>query len=133
MFHNTLGTLDFNTTKVAFSENAVETFEGPSLTGGVDHVWVGYDHRYSHTGRSVVDPLNENNHVLQFDSTHSWTDIYSPMYNVAESGVEGSVVVKFRYLSMVSGRGGGCIGYALNNWQRYWVWCDSPHRYVFKG
>jgi len=124
-FHNTLGTLEYNTTKLSFSEYPVETFEGPSLTGGTDNVWVGYDHRYSPTGRAVEDPLDGNNHVLQFDSSHSWTDIYSPLFNAAESDIEDSIVVKFRYLSMVSGRGGGCIGYSGTDWSRVWVWCDS--------
>ena len=118
------GMLGFN--KTVDEDFSYETFEGPSLIGGLDQTWVGryFDH---HNGKVSLDPLADNNHVLHFPEASWNSEFYSiPIKN---EDVEGnSYAVKFRFLSMnPSAR--GCIGYvdasrtSLNT--QTWVLCES--------
>merc|ERR1711957_132493 len=68
------GLLEFNKT-VTKSVFSYETFEGLSLRGGYDHVWVGDSDSDPHMGRVVFDPtLNATdgikNHVLTLEREH---------------------------------------------------------------
>ena len=119
-----LGVLEFNHTLVE-TELAFETFEGPSLKGGLDNKWIG---RYlnSHNGRTTLDPLVQNNHVLHFPRPTWNGEFFSePIRNVDQDG--NPYVVKFRYLGSES-LAGGCIGYhdatrTLN--AQTWGLCDG--------
>ena len=123
-----LGSLNFNKTSIEEKEFSVETFEGPSLLGGLDNTWVG---RYfdSHSGRSTNDPLENDNHVIHFLET-SWNgDFFS--LPVSNRDVNGNPrAVKFKYLGLTTSSG-GCIGYVdadrdyLNT--QTWVLCDDSN------
>ena len=58
------GNLQYNRTSsdIAFSH---ETFEGPSLAGGLDNEWVGRQYTNAYGGYVVVDPKDSTNHVFQ--------------------------------------------------------------------
>ncbi len=119
-----LGTLQFNITsnEEGFS---FDTFEGPSLNGGLDNQWVG---RYfgRHNGEVVEDPLLAGNNVLYFQTSAWNAEFFSPIVQNL-NGVE-NLVVKFRYYSTTD-RAGGCIGYvdasisSLNS--QTWSLCDD--------
>ena len=118
-----LGVLEFNRTLIE-EEFSFETFEGPSLVGGLDHVWVGRYFGYQNS-KVVIDPLMEGNHVIHFPTT-SWNgEFFSPP---AKNEDLDGCVVKFRYLSLNSATR-GCIGYvdaersSLNT--QTWALCDG--------
>lgn len=119
-----LGTLGFNKTS-EIPEFSFETFEGPSLIGGLDNKWVGRDFN-SHNGKATLDPLVADNHVLHFPTAYWNGDFFSQsVQNKDSSG--NPYVVKFKYLSLDSS-GNGCIGYVdaartyLNT--QTWSLCD---------
>ena len=101
-----------------------ETFEGPSLIGGLDNTWVGRDYSsFTEYGEVVKDPTSQTNHV------------YHPLY----SGVgrffspsvssSGNTMVKFQYYSTVD-NAGGCIGYTTDYdrlFTQIWMYCDAPN------
>ena len=68
------GILEFNAT-VTENEFSFETFEGMSLQGGLDNVWVGRDF-YAHNGEVVSDPQDSSNHVLYFPSSLWYSDFF---------------------------------------------------------
>ena len=103
-----LGILEFNKT-LQEEPFVFETFEGPSLTGGLDNKWVGRSFR-DHNGNITTDPFDVDNHVLHFDFSNRNAYFYSPVVN--NTGINGQpYVVKFRYLDFDSRRSGGHIGY----------------------
>jgi hypothetical protein len=127
------GLLEFNKTlsKVEFS---FETFEGPSLVGGLDNAWVG--RRFgSHNGKSTLDPINADNHVLHFPVATWIGEFFStPVQNLDPEGK--SNVVKFKYLGLVPSAG-GCIGYidaaSTTLTSPTWVLCDDGNVMEAKG
>ena len=119
-----LGELNFNKTS-SQTEFTFDTFEGPSLVGGLDNNWVG-SYFGPHNGKATSNPIGYG-HVLHFP-TASWNgDFYSPIIHNADSD-GNAYVVKFRYMSDIN-RAGGCIGYVdasrsyLNSQQ--WALCDD--------
>ncbi len=105
--HSESGILEFNKTSVTKRGFMMESFEGPSLVGGLDNTWIGNNFGF-HNGRVTVDPLNADNHVLTFPSSSTNGDFFSlPIYKNKDSR---PYVVKFRYLGFDSSPG-GCIGY----------------------
>lgn len=100
------GILEYN--KAPKMEFAAETFEGPSLLGGLDNEWVGRDF-YAHNGVATIDPLDQQNHVLHFPNRDWHGDFFSPIINNTDPNGD-NYVVKFRYLS-TENLAGGCIGY----------------------
>ena len=80
-----------------------ETFEGPSLVGGLDNVWVGRGFDFF-KGVIVKDPTNSNNHVLQ--PVFDWNGFfYSP--RILRSSAH---IVHYRFYATVDNT--GCyIGY----------------------
>ena len=122
---STVGVLEFNKTSEVMPFS-FETFEGPSLVGGLDNRWVGRESGY-HNGKTTLDPYSHENHVLHFP-THSITaDFYSEIIQNSDSNGNG-YVVKFRYLSTKSSSG-GCIGYMNGIITTItavsWVLCDG--------
>ncbi len=119
-----LGRLEFNrtSTEEAFS---FETFEGPSLRGGLDNRWVGAWFNY-HNGKVTDDPVLDGGHVLTFKATSSSADFFSPPVQNRDIS-NNPYVVKFRFFSSQA-RSGGCIGYVdasgyLNT--QTWKYCDD--------
>ena len=125
---SSLGRLNFNKTSIEEVEFSFETFEGPSLLGGLDNTWVG---RYfdPHNGKSTNDPLENDNHVLHFPEP-SWSGNFfsTPVNNRDVNG--NPRAVKFKYLGLLPSSG-GCIGYVdtdrtyLNT--QTWVFCDDSN------
>lgn len=114
-----LGSLEFNrtTSETFFS---YETFEGPSLNGGMDNRWVGKNY-HEYNAKAVVDPTESGNHVVHFPLTSYHGNFFSPPVQ------NGEVVVKFRYFSYQA-RSGGCLGYvdaAGPPSTQTWVLCDD--------
>ena len=99
-----------------------DTFEGPSLIGGFDNVWVGrkFD---DHNGKGVKDPIVSGNHVLHLTTTTGSGHLYSPIVALDSN----NHVVKFRYYSAENISAGGCIGYTPDSYPNgnAWIWCDS--------
>ena len=118
-----LGVLEFNRT-IAETEFSFETFEGPSLSGGLDNVWVGRDLR-SHNGKATLDPFSNDNHVIHFPRYSSNGEFFSePIQNLDQDG--NPYVVKFKYLGSESDAG-GCIGYvdaSSRTITQTWAFCD---------
>jgi len=116
---STHGILEYNRTAadVTFS---YETFEGPSLKGGLDNEWVG--RRFGDfLGETVEDPVVSGNHVFQ--PTHNGNGyFFSPIATRL-----GNTIVKFQYYAEAD-RSGGCIGYSASENVDYqtWVYCDFP-------
>ena len=125
---SSLGYLEFNRTAHQEQEFSFETFEGPSLVGGMDNTWVGRFFE-SHNGLAIPDPSENNsqNHVLTFRSAHWHGNFMSPSIQNKDSNGQ-PYVVKFRFRSTVA-NSGGCIGFVevprtyLNT--QTWVLCDS--------
>ncbi len=122
---STNGILEFNKTFVRpEGKFSFETFEGPSLRGGLDNRWVGHQFRRN-DGKITVDPLDGNNHALSFPTSTSTSSINffsEPIQNIDSNG--NRVVVKFRYLGMQSDAG-GCIGWASESTVSItWALCD---------
>ncbi len=121
------GILEFNKTHTGpEGEFSFETFEGPSLKGGLDNRWVGkfFD---TNNGKTTSDPLDSSNNVLHFPITSSESLFFSePIMNLNSNG--NSVVVKFRYLAFRTDRG-GCIGYQNGTSEfpntQTWAFCDN--------
>jgi len=119
------GRLEFNKTST-HTEFSSETFEGPSLKGGLDNTWVGrrFDENF---GVATVDPLDSINHVIHFPKEFYTGQFFSePITNGDENG--NPYVVKFRYLGNAL-YAGGCIGY-VDSSRLYldtqtWVLCDN--------
>ncbi len=117
-----VGRLEYNKTDIIESTFSFETFEGPSLNGGLDNRWVG---RYfnQHSAKAVVDPTDNQNHVVHFPQRGWHGEFFSPP---VQNGEE--VVVKFKFFSFQA-NSGGCIGYVdattttLNT--QSWVLCDD--------
>ncbi len=116
------GFLEFNKTHVGSEiEFSFETFEGPSLKGGLDNRWVG-KHSDTNNGKITTDPLDRNNHVLYFPNVE--LDFFSPRIQNLDSNGK-PVVVKFRYLAFQSDIAGGCIGYQTEETLPIkWQFCD---------
>ena len=117
------GVMEFNKP----SENSTfsyETFEGPSLNGGLDNKWVGRLFS-SHNGKTTLDPLVSNNHVLHFPVPYRIGDFFTqPIQNTDKNG--DPYVVKFRYLGIGSSTG-GCIGFidGSRTDTQSWAFCDG--------
>ena len=104
-----------------------ETFEGPSLIGGLDNTWVGRDYySFSAYGEVVKDPTSQTNHV------------YHPLYNSVgrffspSVSSAGNTMVKFQYYATVD-NAGGCIGYTTDYdrlFSQTWMYCDAPASYA---
>ncbi len=107
--------------KASFSQ---ETFEGPSLKGGLDNEWVGrYYRQYKSFGKVVVDPLDQNNHV--YLPSYDWQGrFYSPPHDKV-----GNTVVKFKfYATQEESR--ATIGYTTDEDRlvsQTWMYIDSRH------
>ena len=117
------GLLEFNRTSPD-KMFVFETFEGPSLIGGLDNTWVGNNFG-PHGGKATLDPLDVDNHVVHFPSSwHNGNFFSIPAENEDPAG--NPYVVKFRYLGSDS-LAGGCIGYvdAATTLTRTWVLCDT--------
>ena len=120
-----LGALEFNRTSevIPFS---FETFEGPSLVGGLDNIWVGREFGH-HNGKTTVDPFSHENHVLHFPAYSSNGDFFSQLIQNSDSN-GNSYVVKFKYLRTGSSSG-GCIGFhngiVTTLTTSTWVLCDG--------
>ncbi len=119
-----LGMLEFNKTSAATEGFIKESFEGPSLVGGMDNMWVGNGFG-PHNGEVTVDPLTTDNYVLRLSSYSSEGDFFSPPITNQDSGGK-PYVVKFRYLGFDSSAG-GCIGYAdaTSTLSQPWALCDT--------
>ena len=102
-----LGILEFNKT-LEEEPFVFETFEGPSLTGGLDNKWVGRSFK-PHNGNIATDPFDDDNHVLHFAFASNFAYFFSPVIDNTSNNGE-SYVVKFRYLGLGS-KSGGKIGY----------------------
>ena len=104
------------------TDSWVETFEGFSLNGGFDNIWVGR-YFYSHNGQTTLDPLAEDNHVLFLSTLSGHGDFFSPpVKNMDNDGKP--YAVKFKYLGIES-QAGGCIGYSeTTSAVKTWVFCD---------
>ena len=120
-----LGRLEFNKTSTE-QEFSFETFEGPSLRGGLDNRWVGA-HFGHHNAKVTDDPLLNNGHVLHF-KTYAWNgNFFSPPVQNLDTN-NNPYVVKFKFFS-TQDRSGGCIGYidashtTLNT--QSWRYCDD--------
>lgn len=120
-----LGSLQFNRTKTE-SHFLFETFEGPSLSGGLDNRWLGRNYN-EHNAKVVKDLTDSNNHVVHFPVPNWNGNFFSPpVQNGDSSG--NPYVVKFRYFATQSSAG-GCIGYydtertSLNS--QSWILCDD--------
>ena len=119
------GVLEFNKT-LSDVEFWFETFEGPSLVGGLDNTWIG--RRFgAHNGKATLDPINTANHVLHFPVATSLGEFFS--ISIQNADLAGKpYVVKFKYLGLVP-TAGGCIGYidaestSLTN--PTWTLCDD--------
>ncbi len=107
------------------SEFSKETFEGPSLMGGLDNEWVGRTFKsWTPFARVVEDPLSTSNHVLRPEKSNR-ARIFSP-----RATTSASTVIKFKYYGTKK-NAGGCIGYVdtavdeekLNS--ETWVYCDA--------
>ena len=121
------GILEFNKTFISTdSKFSFESFEGPSLKGGLDNRWVG---KIS-TPKTSTDPLDTNNHVLYFPKPGS--KFYSlPIQNL-DSNVN-PIVVKFRYLGLKA-NAGGCIGYVGKRTDPVtWSLCDNGNNMLSDG
>ena len=105
---SSLGILEFNKT-LEEKPFAFETFEGPSLTGGLDNKWVGRIFN-AHNGNITTDPFDNDNHVLHFAYASHDGQFFSTLINNTGYNDEPYYVVKFKYLSFDS-RAGGSIGY----------------------
>jgi len=103
------------------SDNFFETFEGPSLVGGFDSRWVGRNNG-AFTSVAVTDPRSSANHAVKV--AVSWTgDIFSRV--ISPNQTSAPYVIKFRYYSPGSTRGGGCIGlYDTNFGSQKLFYCD---------
>ena len=119
-----LGVLEFNQTTTSDAEAFVfETFEGPSLRGGLDNNWVGrnFDSYYGIYGKAVVDPLQGDNHAFHFPQTSSSARFFSAL---VQNGVQ--TAVKYRYLGVDTSTR-GCIGFidgmAETLTTQTWVMC----------
>ena len=129
-----VGYLEFNRTH-SEQEFSFESFEGPSLAGGLDNTWIG---RYfdPHNGLAIPDPSESNsqNHVLTFRSAQWHNAFMSPPIENKDSNGQ-PYVVKFRFLSTAP-ISGGCIGFVevprtyLNT--QTWVLCD-PYQMQSNG
>jgi len=66
------GILEYNKTATSFY-SPFETFEGRSLTGGLDNEWIGPNFQ-SHFGHVVddPDPSGDSNHVLTFEKEYEY-------------------------------------------------------------
>lgn len=122
---STEGRLEFNTT-FPDKEFSFETFEGPSLVGGLDNSWIGRYFR-SHNGKATPDPLGNGNHVLHFPAADYNGNFFSPpVQNRDNDG--NPYVVKFSFLSTGTPYG-GCIGYvdatSTPAYDRTWALCDQ--------
>ena len=115
-----LGVLQYNRTPTTSFD--VETFEGPSMNGGLDNEWIGKDYN-SHNGQICLDPKSiDGNHVLHFP-TNSWSGQFF------SQSIDNSVQlhIKFRFLNTGS-TGGGCIGYVDitgDPMTENWLLCDG--------
>ncbi len=113
--------LQFN--KPSTTENfAFETFEGPSLVGGLDNTWVGL-YFNSHIAVATLDPVSTGNHVVHFPQYAYNGQFFSlPIVN------DNRLVVKFRFLGLGSSPSGGCIGYVDASTDpghsQQWALCD---------
>ena len=122
---SSLGVLELNRTleMIPFS---FESFEGPSLIGGLDNKWVGREFGH-HNGKATVDPYSDENHVIHFPSHSVAADFFSePIHNADANG--NPYLVKFKYLSTEESAG-GCIGYVntivTTLRSQAWVLCDG--------
>ena len=115
------GVLEYNRT-VYDSEFFNESFEGPSLKGGLDNEWVGRDIS-DYYGEVTVDPLDPTNHVYHPTPANYYARFFSPPATNSKH-----TVVKFNYYG-VGNKAGGCIGYSkadtLNS--ETWMYCDYPN------
>jgi uncharacterized protein (DUF1501 family) len=103
------------------SGNFFETFEGPSLIGGFDSRWVGASNG-AFSSVTVTDPRASANHVLK-PAISSYGEVFSRV--ISPNQTIGTFVVKFRYYSPGSTRGGGCIGlYDTNFGSQKLFYCD---------
>ena len=113
------GTLEYGKNDPTFTS---ETFEGPSLIGGLDNTWVGRDYRsFSDFGEVVEDPISQTNHVYR-PLYNSVGRLFSPSVSRSENAV-----VKFQYFATVESSG-GCIGYTTDEdrlLSSEWVYCDA--------
>ena len=120
-----LGALEFNKTSEV-TPFSFETFEGPSLVGGLDNVWIGREYGH-HNGKTTLDPHSDENHVLHFPAYSSTGNFFSQVIQNPDSN-GNSYVVKFKYLRTGSSPG-GCIGYLnglVTTVTSYtWVLCDG--------
>jgi|AntRauTorckE5430_2_1112549.scaffolds.fasta_scaffold01070_3 hypothetical protein len=113
------GVLEYGKNNSTFTS---ETFEGPSLIGGLDNTWVGRDYR-SHTefGEVVEDPTSQMNHVYSPFYSNAGR-FYSPSISMLEN-----TVVKFQYYATAE-KSGGCIGYTSGDdrlLSSEWMHCDA--------
>ncbi len=124
------GILEFNRTYVRSErEFHYETFEGPSLRGGLDNRWVGRGFN-ANNGRTISDPFDSNNNVLYFPEPSLESFFFSPpIQNIDSTG--NPVVVKFRYLGWEE-KVGGCIGFVDDvgvtrhaYHETTWILCDG--------
>ena len=101
------------------AEFSYETFEGPSLIGGLDNTWVGRQYTQFY-GEMVDDPLlMPNNHV--YHAAYNGNGyFFSP-----PASRSGNTVVKFQYYS-AQANAGGCIGYTDDDTliSQQWIYCD---------
>jgi len=121
VYNSASGVISFNMTKENPFDNFFETFEGPSLVGGLDSRWVGRSNG-AFTSMVVNDPKLTTNNVVKI--AVSWTgDIYSRVISLNQTNAP--YVIKFRYFNSGSTRGGGCIGlYDINFGSQKLFYCD---------
>jgi len=121
LYNSASGLIGFNTTPENPYDKFYETFEGPSLVGGFDSRWVGRNNG-AFTSVAVTDPRASSNYAVKLAVL--WTgEIYSRVISLNQT--ISSYVVKFRYYSPGTSRGGGCIGlYDVNFGSQKLFYCD---------
>ena len=122
---SSLGELEFNRT-LEMTPFSFESFEGPSLIGGLDNRWVGREFSH-HNGKATLDPYSDENHAIHFPSYSVHGDFFSEPIQNADVN-DNPYLVKFKYLSTEESSG-GCIGYVdtiVTTLRSYaWVLCDG--------
>ncbi len=104
-----------------------ETFEGPSLRGGLDNEWVGrFFAQYKTYGKVVPDPLNlDNNHVYR-PSYDRIGRFFSPLHTKV-----GNTVVKFKFFATEE-ESKGTIGYTTDEdvGTQTWMFIESQNSWA---
>jgi len=121
LYNTASGMMLFNMTADNPASNFFETFEGPSLVGGFDSRWVGRSNG-EFLSKAAPDPRTSTNYVLKV-ALSSYGEVFSRVISLNQT--LGNFVVKFRYFSPGTNRGGGCIGlYDTNFGSQKLFYCD---------